>query len=102
MSKDDHVMMMMRLPGDAVIQVRSGILFQSLQRDAVLLDVAGDSYYALNGVGAFIWQRIAAGATVAEVVQALVGKYGIDEATAETDLAEMVAALQQMDIVAVV
>jgi hypothetical protein len=99
MSEGGHARAVLRLPGDAVIHVRPGILFQPLQREAVLLDVAGDSYYTLNGVGAFIWQQIVASATVAEIVQALSTAYGIDEATAATDLVEMVAALQQMDIV---
>ncbi len=47
----------------------------------------------LNEVGTFIWERCEEGATITEIVAAVVDEFEVDEATAERDARALVAQL---------
>jgi hypothetical protein len=53
--------------------------------ELVLLDLAGGEYYALNAIGATIWEALTAGNTLAEVARLLTAHYdvGFDDALAD-------------------
>jgi hypothetical protein len=53
--------------------------------DLVILDLPGGSYYALNAVGAQVWEGLLAGRTPAEVAQSLTARYQVDYETAVND-----------------
>ena len=64
----------------------------------VLVPLAGrgadlDSILNLNKVGAFIWERLDGQATGARVVDALVERFEVDRAQAETDYVEFMGIL---------
>jgi hypothetical protein len=51
----------------------------------VILDLSGGSYYALNAVGAHIWEGLLAGGTPAQVARSLTTRYQVDYETAVND-----------------
>jgi hypothetical protein len=66
-------------------------IFRKIIDEVILVpihkDVADlDSLYTLNGVGAFIWQRLDSPATQAELQTALLGAYDADPDVLQSDL----------------
>ena len=61
-----------------------------------------DSIFNLNGVGAFIWERLDGKADGDVVVRALVARYEVDEAQAANDYQDFMSKLQTIQAVTVV
>lgn len=57
--------------------------------ELVILDLNGGSYYAMNAVGARIWEEFQAGNTPAQVAEALVLAYQVDYERAVNDCVEV-------------
>lgn len=68
--------------------------------DVVVLDLQGSVYLRLNGSARTLWERLTEPATEAELIAALVGEYGIDEARAATDVSAFLTDLRQRDLLA--
>lgn len=71
-------------------------------RDAdttVVLDVEGGTYYTLNEVGGRIWELLAAGEPLLEILQVLMGEYEVDRALLETDVAMLLAKLRAAGLI---
>lgn len=62
---------------------------------AVLLDLRKGKYFSLNGVGALIWQEIAAGSAPAEVATRLSNRFGVSAADVRRDVDEFITRLQR-------
>ncbi|HEY8088317.1 MAG TPA: PqqD family protein [Polyangiaceae bacterium] len=53
--------------------------------EVVILDLAGGEYYALNAVGARIWEKLVGGSTPAEVARLLEAEFEVDYPRAVSD-----------------
>ncbi len=53
--------------------------------EVVILDLAGGDYYALNVVGARIWEELLGGKTPAEVASVLTSEFQVEPDRAITD-----------------
>lgn len=62
-----------------VIAVAEHVRFRLFDDEVVLLDLKGGDYFALNEVGARMWQALAAGHTPAEVAATVATEYGADQ-----------------------
>jgi hypothetical protein len=58
--------------------------------ELVLLDIGKGDYYGLDEIGAKLWQGLAGGQSIAEIVDSLVGQYEVDRATLSDDLIALV------------
>jgi hypothetical protein len=67
--------------------------------DVVVLDLGGSVYLKLNGTGRLLWERLAEGATEAELVAMLTDRFGIDGDRAEADVQAFVADLRRRELV---
>jgi len=54
--------------------------------ETVLLDLASGVYFGLDGVGKRIWESVADGGSLSQVVDVIVAEYEVDEAQAEQDV----------------
>lgn len=52
----------------------------------------------LNECGAYIWEQLRQGRTVAELTETMCAEYGIDKAEAKKDIEDFLAQLQQYGI----
>jgi hypothetical protein len=59
-----------------------------------------DSIYVLNGSGAFIWEQINGGTTVAEVIAAVQAEFDGEAAQSEADTLEFLRHLQSAGLIA--
>jgi hypothetical protein len=53
--------------------------------ELVILDLTGGSYYALNAVGAHVWEGLVAGRTPAQVAESVTARYQVDYERAVND-----------------
>jgi hypothetical protein len=61
-----------------------------------------DAIFNLNGVGAFIWERLDGKAAGDVIVRALVERYEVDDAQAANDYRDFMSKLQTIQAVTVV
>ncbi len=87
------------------MRIKEGYLLREVAGNHVVvptgqaaLDFSG--LITLNETGAFLWKRLAAEQTEAELVAALLAEYDVDEATAQVDTTEFVARLKAADLLA--
>lgn len=74
---------------------RDGIVFQTTEAGAVLLDTAGGQFFGLSPVASVTWTALAVGADLDQVVAAVLEAFEIDEATACTDIHRLLDTLDR-------
>lgn len=71
----------------------SEVLFQDVGGEAVLLDLASETYFGLNPVGTRIWQLIGEGSALQAIRDTLVAEYDAPPEQIESDLLMLAAQL---------
>ncbi len=69
------------------------VLFQEVGGEAVLLDLASESYFGLDDVGTRIWQLLQDSGELRGVYQQMLEEYDVEPERLEADLLEHVGAL---------
>lgn len=64
----------------------SDVLASPVDNELVMMDIERGMYYALNGVGSDIWERLAQPVRVTDLCAQLVQQYDVDRATCEADV----------------
>lgn len=77
------------------------VLFQNLDGEAVLLDLASETYFGLNEVGTRVWQLLEGAATLEAVHRALCAEFDADAARIEHDLLALAGELSKAGLVTV-
>jgi hypothetical protein len=67
--------------------------------DTAILNLKSHVYYALDPVGAHIWNLIQSPRTVREIRDMLLKKYDVDSDRCESDLVELLEQLAQNDLI---
>lgn len=77
----------------ARVSIPTEVIFQILHEECVLLNMATETYYGLDEVGARMWQLLAEHGEIATVLTHLRAYYDADEATLRRDLAALIEKL---------
>ena len=77
------------------------VLFQNLDGEAVLLDLASETYFGLNEVGTRVWQLLESATALGEVHRSLCEEYDADALRIEQDLLDLVGKLADAGLVTV-
>ena len=76
------------------------ISWRLIEDEIVILRLRSLSYYSLEPVGAFLWQKIAERAmTRDELLGALIAEFEVDESTAGPDLDALLAELKREELI---
>lgn len=81
------------------MKLKDGLLLRRMAGETVVIPAGGDMdlnvMITLNGAGEVLWKKLEQGADRAELVQALLDKYDVDEATANADTAAFLEKLER-------
>ena len=84
-------------------EIGDGVLCQSVQGEIVLLklNTANQEYYALDSVGARMWQLLLEHADIGVVTDLICDDYNVDESTVHSDVISLVQSLQSAGLLKV-
>ncbi|HEY3838520.1 MAG TPA: PqqD family protein [Bryobacteraceae bacterium] len=80
------------------ITVGDDVLYQVLDDELVLLNIANSQYYGLDDVGAEMWRLLVEHHDAETVVSRLCDQYEVDEATARFDLLALIESLREQGL----
>ena len=69
------------------------VLFQNLDGEAVLLDLASETYFGLNEVGTRVWELLESPMSLGEIATQLQSEYEVESARAESDVLDLATRL---------
>lgn len=75
------------------VRIRDDVLYQYLQGETVLLDLASGTYYGLDSVGTRVWQGIEQHGQLNKVREAILNEYDVSEQQCDADLVDIIADL---------
>jgi|JI10StandDraft_1071094.scaffolds.fasta_scaffold68600_3 hypothetical protein len=92
----------MYLSDDTRVTVRSNpIVHETLDGEAVIINLQSGTYYSLQGVGAVLWQDVVASTTVAALGERISAEAGLSGDAARAAVERFVAGLHDEALVAV-
>ena len=85
------------------MKIRKELIRREIAGDVILVPVGGtmlenNGLFALNELGAFLWDRLESAEDEESLVQAVLSEYEVDEDTARTDTAAFLQKLREMEI----
>ena len=85
------------------MKIRKELIRREIAGDVILVPVGGtvlenNGLFALNELGAFLWDRLESAEDEESLVQAVLSEYEVDEDTARTDVAAFLQKLRDMEI----
>jgi len=84
------------------VEISPHVMTQGIAEELVLLDLQGEAYFGLDPVGTRMWNLLAEGGSLKEVVDTMATEYEVSEAQLESDLIDLVIRLKGEGIVSVV
>lgn len=78
---------------------QSGMTWQVVGDEVVVLDLDGSVYFKVNGSGKLLWERLVEPATTAELVEVLTTNFDVDDERAAADVDAFVAQLRTKQLV---
>lgn len=76
-----------------------GVIQETIDGEAVVVNLASGTYYSLDGAGSVLWNLLIDGADSGEVVQQLEQIFDADRATLEKAVADLTAQLVQESLI---
>lgn len=80
----------MNEPLPSAVAIADSVLYQELEEEAVLLNMANQQYYGLNDVGAQMWKSLTEAGSIADAEDRLLKMYEIEQSTLRSDLEALV------------
>ena len=78
-----------------MLRVADGVIYKQVGDELVLLDFERGIYYGLDTIGARIWQVIAEGKPVGDLVAELLEEYDVARETLEKDVTRLLDELRE-------
>ena len=79
--------------------LRTGVSTAETEVGLTLLDERNGEYFNLNPTGALVLDALLSGGTPDDAVERLMSAYGVDRDTAQTDVGDLVGALESAGLV---
>jgi hypothetical protein len=83
------------------LRIADGPVSTAIPEETVILDARAGRYFALPGVGARVWELLAAPTTLGALVATVTDEYDIDAATCERDLRSLLNDLRSAGLLEV-
>ena len=85
------------------MNIKKELIKREIAGDTILVPVGKTVYdsnglFALNELGAFIWDLLPGAESEEEICEAVLAEYDVDEATARQDIGELMSKLRKLGI----
>lgn len=84
---------------DQTIRIPETVLFQEVEGQSVLLDLASEQYYGLDEVGTRCWRLLCDGLDLDQVRERLLAEYAVSAEQLDADLDALIAELSAAGLV---
>lgn len=91
----------MNIESNKTFTVSEDVLFQEVSGEIVLLDLASESYFGLDEVGARIWQLLGGGKELGSILESLEQEYDVSRDVLEQDVGDLLESLQEAGLIVV-
>ena len=78
------------------------VTYQSLDGEAVILNLESEQYFGLDKLGTRVWQEIAAGSTLEQIYTNLLETYDVEPESLRGDLGNLLTDLVEQGLLEVV
>jgi hypothetical protein len=76
------------------------VAWREVDGEVIALGLESSTYFGTNASGSVLWRRLAQGATRAELIEALMTEFGLEQGQAETDVDVFLDDLRRRDLLA--
>ena len=83
------------------VAIPAEVMVRQLGEEAVILDLASGTYFGLDAVGNYVWERLQEGRSLAEICAAMTEDFEVSREVAESDILSFVRKLQERGLVQV-
>lgn len=83
---------------DGVAIPNPRVMVQSLDGEAVLLDLDTETYFGMNETAARLWALIAGGRSIRQALDTMAAEYDTPRPTLEADVLELVGELERLGL----
>jgi hypothetical protein len=85
--------------GQRSVRIRTDdVVWQELDDEVVVFNRASSRYLRINASAVILWRRLEGGASLDDLVSALLDAFDIDESTARRDVEAFVAAVREHEL----
>jgi hypothetical protein len=89
----------MEIGKNECFSIPEDVLFQDVNDEVVLLDLASEHYFGLDEVGARVWMLLKEQKTSGQIVEELLQEYDVDRADLEGDIHELLTQLLEAGLI---
>ncbi len=82
-----------------IISRQTGIVFNKLDEEIVMMSVKNGEYYGLDNIGSRIWEIIEKPVSFSHIISVLKEEYEVSEECCITDVKEFLTALGQKNLI---
>lgn len=79
-------------------EIPKSVLSRTVGTETILLNLETSTYHSLNGVAGRFWSLMLEGKDLGQAEVILLGEYSVDSAQLETDLKELCAELEKLNL----
>ena len=89
----------MQIRKEQKVSISPEVLFQEVSGETVLLDLASESYFGLDEIGARIWALLESGSSVGDTIDTLMAEYQVERDVLEKDVGELLEKLVEAGLI---
>ena len=89
----------MQMQKEQKVSISPEVLFQEVNGEAVLLDLASENYFGLDEIGTRVWALLESGSSIGETMDTLMDEYDVERETLENDVGELLETLSQAGLI---
>lgn len=89
----------MEIGKNECFSIPEDVLFQDVNDEVVLLDLASEHYFGLDEVGARIWMLLKEQKAAGQIVEDLLQEYDVERAELEGDVLDLLAHLLEAGLI---
>lgn len=99
MKKEKSLFKKEQITLQTVVIQKKEMYLTDLDEDKVMMDLDSGNYYALNSVGAAIWEAIEEATTVESVIQKLMDEYEVEQEVCTMQVINYLQSLYETDLI---